>query len=186
MSPTRTPGARQSRANRIAQAMGYASDYVRRQRAKAAPKEVARKRAGLDRRYGGSIRGKDVQPAPQSQRPKQIVDTPGQTTVDTTRFDVMRHQLQRAAKTNRRVSVTVTFATAKRYKRPAAEEHAEVPMFDKGGWSSLELQDRINNPEPGDPWAPGDVWGAMTELANRSPGIENASGVERARFQYWD
>jgi hypothetical protein len=46
-------------------------------------------------------------------------------------------------------------------------------------WTPEDLENRINNPEEGDSWAPGDVNGALSALAlEQNPHIVGASGAE--------
>jgi hypothetical protein len=46
-------------------------------------------------------------------------------------------------------------------------------------WTPEDLEDRINNPQEGDGWAPGDVNGALSALAlEQNPHIVGATGAE--------
>ena len=172
-----------SRREELAKAKGFPS-YSEYRKATPARREAAT--AKLAKANKGTYRGHTgpaLKPATRPRR-RQVTTTPGHTTVDTTRPDVVMSQLRKAARRGWHVSARVTFRTV-----PIGQSRLEVignyelPLWQHGGWSAAAILDRIDNPTAEDRHAPGDVFGALESMANAIPGVSGASGVVRVHLE---
>ncbi len=99
--------------------------------------------------------------------------------------------LAQAAREGKQVAITGTYRHVRRAHKSGGgrgrprkgkgrrEPRAEVPLFQKGGYSAQALLDRITQPQPGDPWRAGDALKAIKELTRRMELIEQVGVLEQ-------
>lgn len=121
---------------------------------------------------------------PEAQRPL-FIETTGNADA--------RRALEQMAKEGKRIQVTADSTNVKRKQyarrkgRPptgkgAQEKRSEVTLYQKGGYDAQRALDRINNPQPGDSWKPGDVTGFFKAQERAIPGIQHAGTLKNLKI----
>ena len=142
----------QERRNEIARGLGYRSFHEQRT---APPSEVARRRAALAKREGGSYRGKhDLKPP----RGGTITTkTARQTTTDTRSKVAFTSALKAAARNKQRVALRINFNKIRQYKKHGTAVPGDAILYGRG-IDAKQLLEMIQHPKVGDTWRPGDPW----------------------------
>jgi hypothetical protein len=173
----------QERRNEIARALGFRSYYEQRTRAKVAPREVARKRAALNKRMGGSYRGR---PASQLKPPRGgtvTTKTARQTTTDTRSKAAFTSALKAAARNKQRVALRVNFGKIRQYKKHGTAVPGDALLYARG-IEAKNLLNMIEHPKAGDTWHAGDPWAALEVLAARdNTNVYSAKDVTRVHLE---
>jgi hypothetical protein len=175
----------QARRNEIAHALGYKNFQAQRT---APPAEVARKKAALNKRMGGSYKGKSNLKAPRGAT--RVTATKNHVITVTSSRTAFRKAITDATKKERKqggqfIRLTVRFGYVRENDSETGTESegpADVHLFAQG-WRSRELLDRLDHPLPKDHYPPGDEWAFLERFAKQSPYIKEARGVRKVTIE---
>lgn len=97
---------------------------------------------------------------------------------------LVREELKRAARQNAPLVISAGGRDVRKYQGEL-QAAAEFQLFQTGGWDADKFQDRVDNPQPGDDWAPGDYFGAIQGMAaKQGTEVGNADDPQVDFFEF--